>query len=202
MAAQCTATAKRSGKRCIRTPVRGAAVCYVHGGAAPQVQAAAARNLLAAEAAETVGKLRLRTGPVDNPLLALQLVAGELIDVKDWMRGHIEKLDAAQVGSTDDKGAEQILAQMQVYMKMLDSTVNALSQLGKLKIDERLAAIEEQTKLMIIRALQAGLASAGVTGPAAKKAMEVTARNLRVLVAAPNPRTGVYEVEQRERVRA
>lgn len=183
----------RSGDPCKNGKVAGADVCRMHGGAAPQVKAAAARNLLMAEAAETVGKLRLRTGPVDNPLRALQLVAGELVDVKDWVRGYIETLTSEQLGSTDQKGVEQIDARMQVYMKMLDSTVNALAQLGKLKIDERLAAIDEQRKLMIIRALQAGLASAGVTGPAATKAMQVTGQQLKVLAAAQRP-DGVFEV--------
>lgn len=181
MKPKCTATSKRTGQRCGRWPTIGATVCPNHGGKAPQVVAAAQRRIVEAEAADTVGRLRLRTGPVDNPLKALQHVTGELIDVKDWVRGHLTDLETAELGSTDDKGAQQILAQMQVYMKMLDSCVNALAQLGKLKIDDRLAAIDEQTKLMVIRALQAGLASAGITGPAATAAMAVTAGKLRTL---------------------
>lgn len=173
----------RSGAPCKSHPVQGADVCRMHGGSAPQVRKAAAERLLVAAAERAAGRLVLRTGPVDNPLRALQQVTGELIDVKDWMRGHVEQLDTAALGSTDDKGAEQILAQMQIYMKMLDSVVNALEKLGKLKIDERLAAIDEQTKLMILRALETGLASAGVTGPAARKALEVTGNKLRVLAA-------------------
>lgn len=46
---QCSATSKRSAQRCKRAPVPGATVCNLHGGKAPQVQAAAKRRLLAEE---------------------------------------------------------------------------------------------------------------------------------------------------------
>lgn len=44
--AQCRATSKASGKRCRRRAVAGATVCWVHGGAAPQVREAARRRIL------------------------------------------------------------------------------------------------------------------------------------------------------------
>lgn len=45
--AQCHATSKGSGERCKRQAIAGAAVCRVHGGAAPQVRAKAQERLLA-----------------------------------------------------------------------------------------------------------------------------------------------------------
>lgn len=42
----CTAT-NRQGKRCGRRPIPGGRVCWLHGGAAPQVQASAAERLRA-----------------------------------------------------------------------------------------------------------------------------------------------------------
>jgi len=42
---QCTATAKSTGERCQRAAVKGADVCYVHGGAAQQVQEKAQERL-------------------------------------------------------------------------------------------------------------------------------------------------------------
>ena len=39
------ARSKRSGQRCKRTPIPGGTVCTMHGGAAPQVRAAARRRL-------------------------------------------------------------------------------------------------------------------------------------------------------------
>lgn len=50
---QCKARSVRSGRRCQRRAVLGAVVCRHHGGAAPQVKAAAARRLTLAEAIET-----------------------------------------------------------------------------------------------------------------------------------------------------
>ena len=45
--AQCHATSKGSGAPCKRQAIAGAAVCRAHGGAAPQVKAAARSRLLA-----------------------------------------------------------------------------------------------------------------------------------------------------------
>ena len=42
---RCTATAKSTGERCQRPSVKGAEVCYQHGGAAPQVQKKAQERL-------------------------------------------------------------------------------------------------------------------------------------------------------------
>ena len=42
---RCTAKAKSSGKRCRRQSILGARVCYVHGGASPQVRRSARERL-------------------------------------------------------------------------------------------------------------------------------------------------------------
>lgn len=42
---RCSARSKRSGERCRRAPIVGGTVCTMHGGAAPQVRAAARRRL-------------------------------------------------------------------------------------------------------------------------------------------------------------
>jgi hypothetical protein len=48
---RCTATSKQSGQRCKRRPIPGGPVCVIHGGAAPQVKAAAQARLLALQPA-------------------------------------------------------------------------------------------------------------------------------------------------------
>ena len=45
---QCTAKSKTTGQRCKNPPIPGGTVCRIHGGAAPQVQAVAARRVLEA----------------------------------------------------------------------------------------------------------------------------------------------------------
>lgn len=42
---QCTATAKSTGERCQKSAMKGATVCSVHGGKAPQVQKKAQERL-------------------------------------------------------------------------------------------------------------------------------------------------------------
>ena len=44
--AKCSARSARTGKPCRRHAILGSNVCYVHGGAAPQVKEAARRRLL------------------------------------------------------------------------------------------------------------------------------------------------------------
>lgn len=48
--AQCAAVVHRTGKRCVRAAMVGATVCYIHGGNAPQVRAAAEKRVTLAEA--------------------------------------------------------------------------------------------------------------------------------------------------------
>lgn len=59
--ATCTAT-NRQGKRCGRAPIHGGTVCYMHGGAAPQVLASARERLLALQpqAIQTLAALLVR----------------------------------------------------------------------------------------------------------------------------------------------
>lgn len=42
---KCTAKSSRTGKPCQKSPIKGATVCRMHGGAAPQVKRAAERRL-------------------------------------------------------------------------------------------------------------------------------------------------------------
>lgn len=78
VARQCTAISKGSGKRCRRAAIHGATVCRMHGGAAPQVKAAAARRVAEAEAQQAAAQtyIRLTGQQPDNPLEALKQLAG------------------------------------------------------------------------------------------------------------------------------
>src|SRR5437773_12470807 len=57
-AKRCTATSKRTGRRCGLARIPGTTVCAKHGGAAPQVRAAAARRV----AEQKVRKLAMKLG--------------------------------------------------------------------------------------------------------------------------------------------
>ena len=66
---RCTATSKQSGVRCKRRPIPGGLVCVIHGGAAPQVQAAAQARLLALQH-RAIDRLTTLIGQEDCPTVA------------------------------------------------------------------------------------------------------------------------------------
>lgn len=198
---RCKATAKRSGQRCARAPIDGADVCRSHGGAAPQVKAAAARRLVVAKAAETVRGMGAWS-PVTDPLAALADVAGEVLGVKAHLRGLVDRIverqreaddDAVKAAAArlmgepvglrvpDDKGAEQMRAEFTAYMAMLNSAVTTLATIAKLNIDERMAAIDEARAAMVMEALRRSLAEAGLAGEAQTAAVATFGRHLRVV---------------------
>lgn len=201
MKPKCTGTSKRSGEPCGNYPVHGAVVCRNHGGSAPQVKRKAELRLVSEKAAKTVSALG-GWSPVTDPLSALADVAGEVLAVKDHLRGLVERIvererqiqaDAVhlvaaefsgeQVGLRipDAKGAEQMRAEFTAYMAMLNSAVATLATIAKLNIDERMARIDEARAAMIGEALRRAWAEVGVTGEAQTRGMATFARHLRVV---------------------
>lgn len=189
---KCTGTAKRTGERCTKWPVKGAKVCRSHGAGAPQVKAAAARRVVEGQALKAVSALGAWS-PVTDPLSALADVAGEVTAVKDFLRGLVEQIVEAeqrhaglsgggeQLRSTDDKGAEQLNAKFQAYMTMLDRTVSTLATIAKLNIDERMARIDEARAEMIREALRRTWAEMGITGEQQTRGTAALGRHLRVV---------------------
>lgn len=183
---RCKATSKRSGEHCKAYAVRGAEVCRIHGGAAPQVQAAAQRNIVMAAAQEVIARTQTLPGagkfaaaPVTDPFRALQHLAGEMLAVKDWIRGKIEGIE--QIRTLDDKSGEQIRAELQAYMKMMDSCASVLAAIAKLNIEARMAAISEAQATTMIRAFEAVLAELRVGGDRAAQAKASFSRHLRAV---------------------
>lgn len=178
MKQKCTGTSKTTGERCERYPTRGATVCRSHGAGAPQVKRKAALRLIEGEAMKAVSKFGAFR-PVTDPLTALAEVAGELVAVKDWIRGRVESIDGERMRTTDDKQAEQMRAEWTAYTGLLNSCVAALATIGKLNIDERMARITEVQAEMIIAAIKVGLSAAGVTGDAYNTGIKAAGRHLR-----------------------
>jgi len=172
---KCTATSKRSQHRCTNWPVKGATVCHIHGGKAPQVRAKAALKLVEEQARKAIRGVIVE--PLGNPLTALSDVVAEIVAFKDYMAGEVERLHSLE--THDDKGAEQIRAVIAAYERGLDRSATWLTAIARLNIDDRLARIEEVQMLTVIRAHEAALASIGIAGPAAITAREAFARKLR-----------------------
>jgi hypothetical protein len=156
--------------------MHGQDVCRAHGGSAPQARRAAARRDLEEQARSAVRRIGAYS-PVDNPLTALQLLAGEMLAVKDHLRGQVDRLERLRYSSA--VGTEQTRAELAAYQAALRDTAGVLGILGRLRIDERLAAITEAQAAHVIAAIDAALEYAGVTGDRAHEAKAVAARHLR-----------------------
>jgi hypothetical protein len=183
---RCTGTYSKNhethpGERCRQWAIKGANVCYHHGGAAPQVRRKAAARVAQAKLEESVAKTlaRLEVAPVENPLTELSKVAGQIVAWKDVLAERVNALE--RIRYQDDKGGEQLRAEVALWERALDRCASVLATIARLNIDERLAAITERQAAVVVAAVEAALAHAGITGEAAVEAKKAAARRLRAV---------------------
>lgn len=153
--------------------------CKLHGGSTPTHAAAAARQLLERDARAALERLDVQ--PVGDPLRALQALAGEVLAWKDVLAGYVAELRA--LGYRGGMAGEQIRAEVVLYERAMDRATAVLVAIARLNIDERLARVTEAQRLLVVRAVEAGLSAAGITGPAAIDAKRVVSRALRAIDA-------------------
>jgi len=165
----------RSGAPCKRAAGPAGSPCRFHGGAAPQVQAAAARRVLDAAARAALADMDVPV--IADPLTELGKLAGQVVAYKDALARLVN--DLASIRYEDAKGAEQLRAEVAVFNLALSECRQVLVAMARLDIDRRLAAIEETKARAVLAAFDAGLAHAGITGPTANEAKQVAARHLR-----------------------
>lgn len=174
---RCKAHSKmQSGGQCQRMPMEGQAVCYTHGGRAPQ-------NLAAADRAKTEEKLRKTLGalvstPVANPLAELQALAGEAKAWKQICHDHMADLEKMRYGT---EGGEAIRGEIILFERAIDRCAKILVDIVKLNIDERLVRVSEMQLDLVARALGAWMAEAGMTGEQQQEARRGVARHLRLV---------------------
>lgn len=173
---RCIAHLKASRRRCRQPRVEGARVCRMHGAGAPQVRASAAKRVVEQQARTALH--RLGADPIADPLTALSQLAGQVVALKDGLGELVNRL-GDQIRYEDAKGAEQLRAEVAVYVQALAECRQVLGLMAKLDIDRRLAAIEEAKAQAVVSAIDAGLAAAGITGAAATEARQAVARRLR-----------------------
>lgn len=173
---RCTATVKRTRARCRGPRVAGAAVCRMHGGAARQVRAAAAERLLDAEVRSTLA--RLDVDPVDDPLTELSKLAGQVCAWRDAIAQRVNELTSIRY-SADGAGTEQLRTEVALFERALDRCASVLVAMARLGIDDRLVRISERQADAVVRAVDAAISAAGVTGTEAASARQAVARELR-----------------------
>lgn len=173
---RCSAKSKRSGKRCGKWPIQGAKVCEMHGGKAPQVKRVASERLLEGDLRKALER-HGRDTPVTDPLTALQEHAGK---VRSWFDYLEERVSSLRHSSQWD--TEQIRGEVELFTRAQETVGKILVDMAKLKIDERLIAIEEGKVAMLFEALKAGLVAGGITGPGPTQAAFAAAgKRLRLI---------------------
>ncbi len=127
---RCSAT-RRDGTPCQAPAVKGATVCRMHGGSAPQVRAAARRRVDDDAAATALAALIPdEPPPVRDPMGALAQLAGELVASREAAAGLVARLDAV----ADPAG--NLAAEIRLWLALVDRSAKALIELAKLDVGD------------------------------------------------------------------
>lgn len=102
---QCAATSTRSGERCRKAPIKGATVCYTHGGATRMV---AGRAAVRAEV-QAWGLDQPSVDPGETLLALVSMAAGRLRLVSSLLQAQYEGM-AGEPNDADDDGTVAIPA--------------------------------------------------------------------------------------------
>lgn len=177
---RCGAKARTNeGKPCRKFPVKDQKRCRTHGGASPQAKRAATRRKVEEKIRRTLHGLEVV--PVSDPLTALSEFAGEIMNWKDNLAQHVVQLKT--YGYAGEHG-EQIRAEVQLYERAMDRTVNVLDKIARLDIDSRLAAIGEKQADLVEAALSAALSALNLPVEQEQQAWQAIENHLRGLPKA------------------
>lgn len=152
----------------------------MHGGTAPQVKAAARRRLAESKVRQALDEVGIRE--VENPLEELRALTGEVVAWKDALARHVAALED-RYRFTDDKGGEQLRAEVALYERAMDRAVKVLETWARLGIDAMLADLrvrvtEAQVDGMV-RGLEAYRKAAQVPAEAHARGIEAMAVAMR-----------------------
>jgi hypothetical protein len=183
---RCGAATKTKGRTCRNILQPGEKRCKFHGGASPQAKRKAAERVLEEQVKHAIEGMEIK--PVENPLIALSHLAGEIIAWKDLMATHVAALkDKLRY---EGEHAEQIRGEVLLYERSLDRAVAVLAQIARLKIDERLAAINEAQVKQMSRILEGALDAVGLPYAQKRTAFAEMSRLARKASMSGLPATG------------
>lgn len=137
--------------------------CDMHGGKTPAKIAAARRTLAEDKVRRSLEQVEVRE--VENPLEELRRLTGEVVAWKDALASHVASL-GKRLRFLDDKGAEQLRAEVALYERGLDRAGKFLEMWARLGIDAMLAdmriRVTEAQTAALTRGLEAYRTAAGV----------------------------------------
>lgn len=180
MNARCAARSSSTNAPCGNRPARGAKVCWKHGANAPQVKAKAAERVAQQEFDDEMNRTlaRLNVTPVDNPLTVLAELAGQAVAFKDALAERVNRLND-NIRYTDARGSEQLRSEIALWERALDRCERFCTSMARLRIDDRLAKVEEAQVELLLAALDAGLVAVDVEPGRRAEAKAAAARHLR-----------------------
>ena len=152
--------------------------CKFHGGNTRNQRAAARAEMADTEARRVLATLDVT--PVADPFAALSRHAGQVLAWQEAI-SHIVNQLGDRVRYEGAAGSEQLRAEIALYERAMDRTGQILGMIAKLNIEDRMARVTERQADALVSAIEAALAAAGVTGPAADDARKAAARHLRAV---------------------
>lgn len=160
------------------TDHKGYGNCSWHGGSSPSGRQAAVEKRIEDTARRALYKRDAR--PVDNPLEALQLLAGRALALENQIGDLVNGLDD-KIRYTDEHDAEQLRAEVAVLERAMDRAGKILVDIAKLNIEERLAKVTEVQAQMAQDALAAALRDMGLSADQQREARSRVAGHLRAV---------------------
>lgn len=124
------------------------------------------------------GMALLNAQPIENPLEELLKLAGEILALKDVLRGMVAKMDVASWRYTRSQAGEQLRAEITLYERSTERLAAILVQIAKLNIEGMLARIKAEQVAQIERALQVALQASGASIEGQDTARQVLLREL------------------------
>lgn len=182
---QCKANSKASGQRCGAWAIEGGTVCYMHGGAAPAVKAAAQARVAAIriEASAKASLAHEGIEGVEDPLAELSRLASSSKALMEALGARVNALQDLE--HYDSKNSPTIRAEVQMYERAMDRTHRLLDSLVKHGYTERQIQIEESEAMLVAGVLKRVIAGLGLTPDQQKQAQGLLAQEFRAL--APRP---------------
>jgi hypothetical protein len=199
---RCTGHSSRTGKPCRAWAVRGARVCVVHGGRAPQVKAAAEVRRVEAEVVREAERMLALAGvdrdPIEHLLYelhrstAVEAVWGSLVAKLDEAERGIDRAENPTTGEgllarkfTGDAGYEAVI---HPFVIAWNAERDRHAKLAKMAIDagvaDRQVRLAERQGEMVGELLRIALRAAGVTGDQERDAYGAVRNHLAIIRTA------------------